>query len=162
MKRKIGVYALVVLASTSFASSYGTVAKPNPPIAPFARHVHSRSGENPMQSLLKRFPGASVLGDVEFAASVQGRLFSYREDGGDLIIDRPKEVFREGGRYELHGLRAISRGTYSLQGGVVTIECPEEFLGLEKQRVFFRQEGRLVMSNASGEGPVFELIDQQQ
>lgn len=119
------------------------------------------SGLGMPRVILDRFPGAILLEEAEFASSVVGRMFRYREVGSNLVVERPKEVFVEGGQYRVHWLRTISYGTYSIERGIVSIDCADcqrAFLGLGRQRIFFRRQGGLFTANADGDGRVIELI----
>ena len=92
-------------------------------------------------AIADRFPGADILDEAEFAEAIVGRVFRYREVGSGIVVERPNEVFAEGGQYRVHWLRTISRGTYSIGRGTVMIECTgcqRTFLGLGRTRVFFR------------------------
>lgn len=114
---------------------------------------------NDFRQLADRFPGATILGEAEFASAIVGRQFRYRLSN-DLIMERPAEHFYENGRYSV-GHRAISHGTYSIVGGIVSIDCPGcryPFAGLSNRRIFFRHQGRLFMANADDNGGVVELI----
>jgi len=107
-----------------------------------------------------RFPGATVLGEIEFVGAIVGHAFRYRLLDDGTVFERPGEFFAEGGRYST-GHRAILHGTYAFDRGVVSIDCPDcrhTFLGLGSERIFFRHQGRLLMANANGEGNVIELI----
>lgn len=113
------------------------------------------------RDLADRFPGATLLGEAEFASTIVGRLFRYRELDSEIVVERPKEVFVEGGQYRNHGLRTVSYGTYSIERGIVSIACADcryTFLGLGWERIFFRHEGRLLMATANRTGSVVELI----
>jgi hypothetical protein len=117
------------------------------------------SGITVSRAIADRFPGATILGEAEFASTVVGSRFRYRVSG-EIIVEHPAEGFFESGRYSV-GHRPISQGKYSFKDGVVSIECtdcPDTFLGLGRKRVFFRHQGRLLMTNANGEGSVIELI----
>jgi hypothetical protein len=155
MKYRTCLFGLL-LASTA-CSSVDAISAGGEPM-PASTSSTISSGATTMQKLAERFPGAVLLDEAEFTKAIQGHQFSYREVGGELTIERPKEAFLEGGRYELRGLRSISHGSYSIDHGIVSIECPESFLGLSSERVFFRHEGRFLMTNATGEGSVIELI----
>jgi hypothetical protein len=127
----------------------------------------SRPRSHPVQlinrKLAKRFPGAVLLGEAEFSSAVVDRAFRYRQVGTDIIVERPKEVFAAGGKYRIHWLRTISYGSYSINGSIVLIDCPDcpyNFLGLDRKRIFFRQQGRLFTAGANLEGSTFELIDE--
>ena len=106
-----------------------------------------------------RFPGATLLGEAEFASAIVGRAFRYRYLASEIVVNRPKEFFREGGQYSM-GHRPISHGTYSIERGIVSIDCdcPYTFLGLGRKRVFFRHKGRLLTASAELQGEVIELI----
>jgi len=111
------------------------------------------------RDIVGRFPGATVLDEVEFARTIIGRRFRYRLSS-EIVVVHPAEAFSEGERYSV-GHRVFSHGTYSFERGIVSIECidcRETFLGLGRQRVFFRHQGTLLMANADGEGNVIELI----
>jgi hypothetical protein len=109
-----------------------------------------------------RFPDATILDEAELADAVVGRMFSYRQIGSDFVLHRVKEVFARDGQYRVHGDRApISYGTWSIARGIVSIDCadcPSAFLGLSRERVFFRHAGRLLTADAHGDGSVVELI----
>lgn len=110
-------------------------------------------------NIVARFPGAKVLDEAEFASTVVGRTFRYRVSS-EIIVESPGEHFSKTVQYST-GHRAIAQGTYSFDGGVVSIECNscyDTFLGLGKRRVFFHHQGRLLMANADGKGSVVELI----
>lgn len=112
------------------------------------------------QSIAQRFPGATFLSKAEFASTIVGGSFRYREFGSELLIKSPAESFFGNGQYSV-GHRAIFSGTYSYKRGIVSIKCVDchaTFLGLGKKRVFFRHEGRLLMANADGNGSAIELI----
>lgn len=115
------------------------------------------------RDIAARFPGANVLSEAEFASVIVGRVFRYRDIGGELVVERPKEVFAEGGQYRIHWLRSISYGTWSIAGGIVEIDCTGcryTFLNVGWKRIFFRHESRLLMATANGEGSVVELISE--
>jgi hypothetical protein len=129
---------------------------------PAAPPNHS-SGNIMNRNLADRFPGAVLLGQEGFASAIVGKTFRYREVDSNATVDRPKEVFVEGGQYRIHWLRSISYGTYSLKHGAVVIDCPDcpyTFLDLGSERIFFRHEGRLLTANARLDGIVFELIEE--
>jgi hypothetical protein len=113
------------------------------------------------RNIADRFPGATLLGETEFAEAIVGHLFRYRDLDSGIVVERPKEVFVHGGQYRIHWLRAISRGTYAIERGIVSIDCAgcqRTFLGLAARRIFFRHEGRLLTANADEQGSVVELI----
>lgn len=113
------------------------------------------------RDIADRFPGATILGDAEFASAIVGRVFRYRELDSGIVVERPKEVFVEGGQYRIHWLRTISYGTYSVERGVVSISCdacPYTFLDLGGERIFFRHQDRLLTARANLEGSIFELV----
>lgn len=128
--------------------------------APLPPAQRRHSAELSMNRVIAaRFPGAKILDEAEFASTVVGRMFRYRVSS-EIIVNCPGEHFYETGRYSV-GHRVIGQGTYSLKGGVVTIECSncyDTFLGLGRTRIFFRHQGKLLMANANGEGSVVELI----
>jgi hypothetical protein len=153
--------ALVALAgiagSASCAPSLNTVTAQAPSVA----QRNPASGIVMNRHTADRFPGAALLGEAEFDSAVVGRAFRYREVGSEIVVERPKEVFREGGQYQIHWLRAISYGTYSVEHGIVSIacaDCPHSFLDLGRRRIFFRHQGRLLTAKADGKGSVVELI----
>lgn len=113
------------------------------------------------QALTDRFPGATFLGEAEFAAAIPGRGFRHREVESEAIIERPTEAFLTNGGYQVHWTRAISYGTYTVERGIVLIDCPgcmRDYAGLGKERLYFRHQDRLFVANAAGKGSVFELL----
>ncbi len=132
-----------------------------PPASSAAPRDHSWAAMN--QGLADRFPGAAVLGEAEFADAVVGRKFRYRVVESGLVVERPNEVFLAGGQYQLHRLRSVSYGTYAVGRGIVSIDCsdcPSAFIGLGRDRVFFRHRDRLFAMNANGEGQIIELLQE--
>src|SRR5688500_15174704 len=83
------------------------------------------SGTTMSRDLVDRFPGATVLGEPEFAQAVVSGAFRYREVGSELVIVRPKEIFVEGGQYRIHWSRTISYGTWAIARGIVSIDCTD-------------------------------------
>jgi hypothetical protein len=149
------------LAGLLAAVSSGPLLSGCAPSPDAAARLDRSSGSIVNRSLAERFPGAILLGEAEFASAVVGRLFRYRHLGSGIIVERPKEVFIEGGRYRIHWLRSISYGTYSVERGTVSIDCAgcrNTFLNLGRERIFFRHEGRLLTADANGDGSVVELI----
>lgn len=113
--------------------------------------------------LADRFPGATILDEADLARAIVGRRFRYRELGSEILVEQPKEIFAEQGQYRLHGLRTISYGTYAIGHGIVSIACADcryPFLNLGWERLFFRHEGKLLMTSAQGGGSVVELISE--
>lgn len=126
-----------------------------------ASSLNHSSGIIMNRDIVDRFPGATLLGEVEFASAVVGQAFRYREVGSEPVLVMPKEVFVEGGQYRIHGIRTISYGTWAIARGIVSIDCTDcqyAFIGLGRERVFFRHQDRLLMATANGEGIVVELI----
>jgi hypothetical protein len=108
--------------------------------------------------ITRQFPGAIILSEADFASTVGGRSFLYRDIGSGIVIHSPGEFFGQDGRYSF-GHRAISRGTYSFKNGIVSIKGTNGcFIGLGHKRIFFRHQGRLLTSSADGGSSVFELI----
>ena len=104
------------------------------------------------------FPGATVLSDEDFTTTVVGRSFRYRDVSSGIVIVRPGEFFGEHHRYSF-GHRAIRQGTYSIDGGVVSIDTPNDsFLGLGKRRIFFRHQGKIFTTGDNVGSSVLELI----
>lgn len=129
------------------------------PAIPTASSPHDtsqRTGAATMRKLAEQFPGAVLLDETEFAQVVEGRGFRHRYVGSELIIERPSEFFVDG-RYST-GHRAISGGSYSFKRGILLIDCSATFLGLNRERVFFRHQGKLFTTNADGTGKIVELI----
>ncbi|MBC9035128.1 hypothetical protein IAG41_22290 [Sphingomonas sp. JC676] len=118
------------------------------------------AGPNAERVIVDRFPGATVLSQVEFADTIVRKNFHYREVGSDIVVVSPGEYYSEDGRYST-GHRVVSVGTYSFERGLLSIDCIDcrpSFLGLGRQRVLFRQDGKLLMANADGRGGTIEMI----
>jgi hypothetical protein len=152
-----------LLAAASGFLLRGCAPPPNAAIAQVspATQRNQPSATIVSRDIPDRFPGAALLGEAEFASGVVGRLFRYRELDSNIVVERPKEVFAAGGQYRIHWLRTISYGTYSIERGIVSIDCadcPYSFLNLGRERILFRHEGRLLTARANGEGSVVELI----
>ena len=110
------------------------------------------------QQVVAQYPGAKILSEDDFANAVVGRSFRYRDVDNDVVVVRPGEFFGEAGRYSF-GHRPIRGGTYSFECGLVSINTPDNsFLGLGKERVFFRDGGRLLTTGKAARASVFELI----
>jgi hypothetical protein len=150
------------LAGLLAAVSSGPLLSGCAPSPDAAARLDRSSGSIVNRSLAERFPGATILDEAELADAVVGRMFSYRQIGSDFVLHRVKEVFARDGQYRVHGDRApISYGTWSIARGIVSIDCadcPSAFLGLSRERVFFRHAGRLLTADAHGDGSVVELI----
>lgn len=158
MKLLFGALAIACAACSSVNLNPDAAEYPLP--AEAAAGVVGSDSLCEMRVLADCFPDAAMLGTNELMTAIVGRRFNYRligTDGTDLVVVRPKEVFRANGQYEVHG-RAISYCTYSIETSIVSIDCHQTFLGLGRERVFFRNEGRLFTANANGEGSVVELI----
>jgi hypothetical protein len=145
-----GVLSGCAASPVAAAAQASSAAQPNP-----------SAGITMTRDITDRFPGATLLGEAEFAGAVAGRRFRNREVGSDIVVERPIEVFAEGGQYRNHGLRTVSYGSYSIERGIVSIACGDcryPFLGLSWERIFFRHQGKLLMAAVNGTGSVVELI----
>lgn len=153
--------AVLTLVSCSAASGAADAERSAAMPRTSAAYRDHSSGTIMNRYIADRFPGATLLDGAELASAIVGGRFRYREVGSELVLDRPKEVFLAGGQYQIHWLRSISYGNYSIKRGIVSItcaDCPYDFLGLGKQRIFFRNDGMLLTAKADGEGSVVELI----
>lgn len=110
------------------------------------------------QRIVERFPGAKVLTKQDFTSAVVGRSLRYRDISDGMVVVRPGEFFSEAGTYSF-GHRVIMGGTYDFDCGLVSIDTSDKsFLGLGKERVFFRYEGMLLTTGRDERASVFELI----
>lgn len=107
-----------------------------------------------------RFPGAVLLSDQEFNASVVGRSFKHRDVDGGQIWLLSSERFHSPGSYFYFGHRLHESGAYFFNRGIVEIDCRQYFAGLGNKRIFFRQKGRVYTTSADGDADVLELIPQ--
>lgn len=106
----------------------------------------------------KFFPAAKVLNEKDFSTTISGRSFRYRDVSSGIVLVRPGEFFGDHQRYSF-GHRAIRQGTYSIDGGVVLINTPDDtFLSLGRRRIFFRHQGKIFTAGENVAGSVFELI----
>lgn len=110
------------------------------------------------RTVAERFPGAAILDEAAFAAAVVGRIFRYRDPASGIVVNYPGELFVADGHYQT-GHRAIAHGSWSIARGIVSIDCPQSFLGLGMKRLFFRHQGRLLTTETHARGTVWELIE---
>lgn len=139
-------FALVLYSALAAAPPDGRVSPGSP------------SQPKIFQIIAARFPGAKPLAEADFASTVVGRSFRYRDIGSGIVIHSPGEFFGKDGRYSF-GHRSISHGAYLFKQGVVLIEGTHgSFLGLGHERLFFRHRGRLLTTGGVGGSSVLEMV----
>ena len=95
VRAAVGAVAVVALACTCTSAHSNNLqgrqgaAPPEAAATPADRSL----GILLSRDLADRFPGATVLGQPEFAADIVGGLFRYRAVGSELIVERPKEAW---------------------------------------------------------------------
>ena len=143
-------------------ASITSLLQPNEPIPPKPRKIPQSACSHPIaQQIGSQYPEAQILSEEDFAGAVVVHSFLYRDVDNDVVFTRPGKFFGEAGRYSF-GHRPLQRGggTYTFECGRVSISTTvdQSFLGLGKDRVFFRDRGRLLTTGIGLRASVFEMI----